>query len=231
MKYNEFLQKKAALIQRLEAVNDELALEDLFARIKETNKALQDYGQEREKARVTVEGYIRDYDFKLVDFAYEIQMRMNPPKSAIEEPEAESKKAKTKVAKPELIVGTFWLSDYGFKMPTNSKGDPMSHATSLVWNANQRYGGRSWEQSFIATILQGGIDKAQRYFSDAFQAWLEETITNQKGRYAGKPVYNNKKDFYAKFGVDIDPLTGEAVTKAAQPSVAQPTIVTVGSSY
>ncbi len=118
-----------------------------------------------------------------------------------------------KEQKDALVIGKFKLADYGFTMPKLKSGQPASNDTELEWDFNKRYGGKHWATPFINAIKAAGIEKASQHFSEDFKKWLNTTKTGTHGRYAGKTFYENKKDFYAEFGMAVDPLTGEVTGK------------------
>lgn len=105
-----------------------------------------------------------------------------------------------KADKKSLIVGTFSLADYGFEMPKNAKGQPMSDATEFVWDWNKRYGGLSWENKFIRLLAEKGYRHAFEKATPAFKLWLNDYKEGQK-RAAGKKIYENKREFLKTFGM------------------------------
>lgn len=115
--------------------------------------------------------------------------------------------------KQPLIVGKFKLADFGFTMPKRVNGQPASNDTELEWDYNKRYGGRAWQTALINAIKAAGIEKAGEHFSEDFKKWLNNAKKATQGRYAGKDFYENKKNFYAEFGLAVDPLTGEVTGK------------------
>lgn len=115
-----------------------------------------------------------------------------------------------KADKPVVIVGTFKLSDYGFVMPTKSQsGEPFSTDTEFVWDINSFYPPRTWQYKFIQVLKEKGFDDIQKHLSPEFKAWLEEATIPAKGPQANKPIYYNKRKFYAVFGMneDMTPIT------------------------
>lgn len=115
-----------------------------------------------------------------------------------------------KADKPVVIVGTFKLSDYGFVMPTKSQsGEPFSTDTEFVWDINSFYPPRTWQYKFIQVLKEKGFDDIQKHLTPEFKAWLEEATIPAKGPQANKPIYYNKRKFYAVFGMneDMTPIT------------------------
>jgi hypothetical protein len=102
--------------------------------------------------------------------------------------------------KPTLNVGTFQFADYGFTMPIKVSGEAASDATEFTWNWNQRFGGRNWENGMVRAIIEKGVDHFLSVASPAFKEWLKIGEEGQ-GPAKGRTIYQNKRDFLAKFGM------------------------------
>ena len=196
--------------------------QDVSGAIEYVKKQISDLGVERTSSLDDVGKAILMYAFKYSEFPAEVQSMLaasTAKGTSFKAPKAE----KAASDKTPLIVGTFKLADFGFDMPKNAKGDLMSTESEFTWDLNHRYGGRGWEQAFISAMLKEDVAKAEANFTPEFKAWLDETVTNDRGRYAKKPVFNNKSDFYSKFGVEIDVMTGEPQTAPAKKAAAKKT--------
>lgn len=124
--------------------------------------------------------------------------KQNWIKTVIKEQEAAAKPRKEAV-----IVGTFKLADYGFSMPKKAgTDDPISNATELKWDFNQKFAGTSWELKFIRAITEKGLDDIEQHLTGEFKKWLETSETPAKGIKANTAIFYNKRKFYKKFGLD-----------------------------
>jgi len=116
-----------------------------------------------------------------------------------------------KAPKTTMIVGTFDLTEYGFAGKT------------YTWDMNNSPRGRSENVAYVKAIKEGGVDKASKFFTEEFKSWLNQTITNTSGRYAGTPVYTNKAEFYNLFGVSINIKTGDVETTTMAEKIGKAT--------
>lgn len=105
--------------------------------------------------------------------------------------------------KPEVIVGTFKLSDYGFTMPMKGKSStPIAADTELKWDINKFYPATTWQYKFIKSITAKGLEDLQKHLTPEFKSWLEEHTIPNKGPMANKAIFKNKRKFMAYFGLD-----------------------------
>lgn len=110
-----------------------------------------------------------------------------------------------KPKKPEVIVGTFKLADYGFVMPTKAQStEPFSSDTEFVWDINTFYPPTTWQYKFIQVLKDKGLQAVDKDITPEFKAWLEEATIPAKGPHANTPIYYNKRKFYAFFGLNED---------------------------
>lgn len=216
-------QQQATIFQNLKDLKDMSAYDGLMNQLKGVKQKIADLDTERTSSLGDVGKAILMYEFKYSEFPAEVQAMLaasTPKTTGSKAPKAE----KAEADKTPLIVGTFKLADFGFDMPKSAKGTAMSDATELKWDLNHRYGGRTWEQAFISFLLKSDVAKVEANFTPEFKTWLNETVTNDRGRYAKKPVFNNKSEFYSKFNVGIDVLTGEPeATAPAKKAAAKKT--------
>lgn len=104
-------------------------------------------------------------------------------------------------------VGVFKLADYKFK-PKDKAGTEILGADkkpieSFEWEFGKQYG-NSWQSKFIAEIVKGGLDKAQKHFTEDFKKWL--AVERKKDRGDGT-IKENARLFYKRFNLKEDGKT------------------------
>jgi hypothetical protein len=215
LRYQEQEQQKQNLLTALKDCTDEQEFQQLQQDLFNLNKQMK---QDKEEYEGKVSTALKSLSELEIDFAklmashvynpddvkaYAEQQGWIKPSNVVskEGDQLANKQSKRKdEAKEPLIIGTFNFADYGFEMPKNAKGEPMSNDTSFEWDWNKNYIGRGWQPQFIKAITAKGYEHVVANASPQFKDWLAQFKEGQKAK-AGQKIYENKRDFLNRFGI------------------------------